>query len=528
MFSLHASSPQQRAKAGSQSSQKQQQEPSGAPPKNSPHFFTEAQPFPVLQPSLSIGQPNDRYEQEAEAVATAVVSNRPVQPILGGGRISSVQRESTNNALPAPANLKSQLSRSQGSGGALPAATRGSMETAIGANFSHVRIHTGTAAAQMNRDLGARAFTHGPNIYFNAGEYQPNSRVGRHLLAHELTHVVQQAGGRTPSSFISMARLPLTAKQKREERRAKSNILKAIKKMKSVNPFFKDKRQVELQNQMIAILSKFQSVSDIGTKDQLDRVDVKSKYVEFQLLLKGRPIKGGVRPVPFYLKLFVSHDSSHGEVGTYLPKDVRGGDLVFNAKMASSGSVDGLVELMSHEMVHMFSHTIRMIEGSYGKGAAQGLVHAAAFNLLSTDNFGKHKQVFKKHFTKILAFLNAQKHHKNSPLPKSLIDDWIWLVVEEKIANSYEDRVRTATSNAKNAAAARRRKTKKRKKGGVMEGGAPTISPVSFLDKYLIRFWLTNAKDKAAMRSKEGKALMKAMTADVAALHQTVEKQLGK
>lgn len=66
------------------------------------------------------------------------------------------------------------------------------MGHAIGADFNGVRIHTGEEATQMNRDLGAQAFTHGNDIYFNSGKYDPSSTNGKRLLAHELTHVVQQ------------------------------------------------------------------------------------------------------------------------------------------------------------------------------------------------------------------------------------------------------------------------------------------------------------------------------------------------
>ena len=74
----------------------------------------------------------------------------------------------------------------------LPGQVRAMMETALGMDFSAVRIHVGRQAG----DLGARAFTHGTNIFFAPGQYQPFTKIGQELLAHELTHVVQQARGR--------------------------------------------------------------------------------------------------------------------------------------------------------------------------------------------------------------------------------------------------------------------------------------------------------------------------------------------
>ncbi|HKS28226.1 MAG TPA: DUF4157 domain-containing protein [Pyrinomonadaceae bacterium] len=74
------------------------------------------------------------------------------------------------------------------------------MESAFGESFHDVRVHTGAEAEKMNEELGARAVTRGRDIYFDAGEYSPATREGRELLAHELTHVVQQRGGSQSAS----------------------------------------------------------------------------------------------------------------------------------------------------------------------------------------------------------------------------------------------------------------------------------------------------------------------------------------
>ncbi|MBK9492218.1 MAG: DUF4157 domain-containing protein, partial [Haliscomenobacter sp.] len=66
--------------------------------------------------------------------------------------------------------------------------TRAEMENSFGVDFSQVNIHTDGEAVQLNKDLGAHAFTHGKDVYFNAGKYNPDNSSGKHLLAHELTH----------------------------------------------------------------------------------------------------------------------------------------------------------------------------------------------------------------------------------------------------------------------------------------------------------------------------------------------------
>lgn len=82
-----------------------------------------------------------------------------------------------------------------GGGAPLPAAMRTSAETSTGADLSGVRVHTNDASAAAADAVGARAFTQGSNIYFGAGEYRPGSSDGDHLLAHEVTHTVQQQRG---------------------------------------------------------------------------------------------------------------------------------------------------------------------------------------------------------------------------------------------------------------------------------------------------------------------------------------------
>lgn len=91
-------------------------------------------------------------------------------------------------------STENQIKSSAGGGSKLDAATQAQMEAGFGADFSQVNIHTDSQAVQMNKELGAQAFTHGKDIYFNEGKYNPGSTEGKHLLAHELTHTIQQSG----------------------------------------------------------------------------------------------------------------------------------------------------------------------------------------------------------------------------------------------------------------------------------------------------------------------------------------------
>lgn len=89
-------------------------------------------------------------------------------------------------------SVEQGISATKGTGSPLGNPVKKEMESGFGADFSGVNIHTDSRAVQMNRDLGAQAFTHGSDIYFNEGKYNPDSEDGQHLLAHELTHTMQQ------------------------------------------------------------------------------------------------------------------------------------------------------------------------------------------------------------------------------------------------------------------------------------------------------------------------------------------------
>jgi Domain of unknown function (DUF4157) len=167
---------------------------------------------PFVQFSLKVGQPGDAYEREADAMADRVVSTpRETTSDLAPKNVSKSQPQQINRQQPAgmrslmrqatdskpasaPKNLESRLQQTRGGGSPLDANTRSAMERAFNNDFSGVQIHTGQESANLNKSLGARAFTHGNDIFFNSGEYQPQSSQGKHLLAHELTHTIQQGG----------------------------------------------------------------------------------------------------------------------------------------------------------------------------------------------------------------------------------------------------------------------------------------------------------------------------------------------
>jgi hypothetical protein len=206
-----------------------------------PELSEEKEKQPI-QAKLTLGQPGDKYEQEADAVARQVVDK-----IHAPGTNGSVQRQSEEDALPGKGDIASVygvtprwgsadnipvspyppvfvpsfpvfssvmrhsegsvgegasvtqeveqgIQQAKGGGQGLSETIREPMEQAFGADFSGVKVHTDGQSDRLNRSINARAFTTGQDVFFKQGEYNPQSKTGQELLAHELTHVVQQTG----------------------------------------------------------------------------------------------------------------------------------------------------------------------------------------------------------------------------------------------------------------------------------------------------------------------------------------------
>ncbi|MDN3670812.1 DUF4157 domain-containing protein [Echinicola jeungdonensis] len=124
-----------------------------------------------------------KKEKEKEPVQKQEEEEEPVQ--------TKYQSKTDNQK---PPGLESRLNQSKGAGNSMDVDTKQEMESGFGADFSHVNIHTDDRAIQMSKEVGAQAFTHGNDIYFNQGKYDPTNQAGKYLLAHELTHTIQQKG----------------------------------------------------------------------------------------------------------------------------------------------------------------------------------------------------------------------------------------------------------------------------------------------------------------------------------------------
>lgn len=151
----------------------------------------------TLQARLRINGAADSHEQEAGRVADHVLAaGTPPGTDQIAPRIQRLSVQSDAQSGVAPPSVENTLANP---GTPLAPALRGDMERRFGRDFSAVRIHSGPAAEQSTRDVDAYAYTVGSSIVFGAGQFAPQTPSGRHLLAHELAHVVQQGGAPTPA-----------------------------------------------------------------------------------------------------------------------------------------------------------------------------------------------------------------------------------------------------------------------------------------------------------------------------------------
>lgn len=144
-----------------------------------------------LQRKLALGSVNDPLEHEADRIAEQVVTK--TGPVGINPAPPRIQRASASSAIGHDVAPPSVLRILADSGRPLDAPLRRDMEERFGHDFSQVRVHQSRAAAQSAIDVGALAYTIGRNIVFGANQFAPETRAGRRLLAHELTHVVQQS-----------------------------------------------------------------------------------------------------------------------------------------------------------------------------------------------------------------------------------------------------------------------------------------------------------------------------------------------
>jgi hypothetical protein len=197
-------------------------------------------PAPLVQSKLAIGQANDPLEHEADRIADQVMQAPTSEPVIGNAPLQlsrmcadckaedeaqMLQTKRASMSEPAAGYALDAASKAIGSPGQpLDASARTYFEPRFAYDFSQVRIHSDGLAHDAATAVNAKAYTVGSHVVFAAGQYAPHAREGRQLLAHELTHVVQQSGGKAlrSTSPVSTAVIQRQMTNQREGTPAKT------------------------------------------------------------------------------------------------------------------------------------------------------------------------------------------------------------------------------------------------------------------------------------------------------------------
>ena len=180
----------------------------------------------LAQARMEVGRVDDPAEVEADAMALDFLRwqqssgqlSAPAHEQISSGQTS---RSSSNGTMETGGfavgdSIESDISRETGRGSGLDGSTRGQFEGFFGVDLGGVRLHADSKAAELSRSLGAEAFTVGNDVFFGEGRFTPGSSSGMGLLAHELTHVVQQGGSsmrRVDPNAVALSRSPLSGAQ---------------------------------------------------------------------------------------------------------------------------------------------------------------------------------------------------------------------------------------------------------------------------------------------------------------------------
>jgi len=256
----------------------------------------------VVQPKLKLGRPGDKYEQEADVVANKVMrmsgsdtlrmqpmeeeeemmqpkiqmqfeeEEEPIQMMCAKcnhEKMIQQQTEEEEEELVQPklkgqqqesevsGDIQSEINQSRGRGTSLDVQTQSFMGNRFGTDFSHVKIHNDSQSHQLNSTLNSKAFTVGNDVYFNQGNYNPQSSDGKHLLAHELTHVVQQSNSLQPS-----------VQRKKKPKSGKKDTDKSAKLTDLVVGLLRDQfKETKKKKHLGSLGTKLQSLAVDSTKE---------------------------------------------------------------------------------------------------------------------------------------------------------------------------------------------------------------------------------------------------------------------
>jgi hypothetical protein len=186
--------------------------------QRSPEDEEEVQAKFLSTASSALAQRSPEEEEEVQAKFLSTASAPLAQRAEDEEEVQAKLIQRSGGGFDAGNDFEKQLGSARGGGSPLPSHTRDFMEQRMGADFSGVKVHTDGQSDKLNQSIQAKAFTTGQDVFFQSGAYQPDSSDGKSLLAHELTHVIQQGGEavrRKPALRLDQMRVAPTGRVQR-------------------------------------------------------------------------------------------------------------------------------------------------------------------------------------------------------------------------------------------------------------------------------------------------------------------------
>lgn len=339
-----------------------------------------------VQAKLNVSVSDDPYEREADQVAERVMrmpeqqfvprncadceeeEHKQLQRKPISDSITPILQTKGEGGATVSHALSNKISSTQGSGSNMDNGAQSFMNNRFGTDLSAVKIHTGDEAVQMNHELNAKAFTVGNDIYFNEGQYQPDSDSGKNLLAHELTHVVQQSG--SP---------PLQSKSSANSSPTRQSAVSMLSRAK----LHTDK---DLFNKM----QKFRSKNDQLTEAQQNKIfwAIKKATTSDEVAYKFFDYYSGYLGAGHQILLMTSAEEANAKKNDTLAETPSGGDTKLRSDVFTMPD-ETLGPLLLHEFAHTGHHTNWGGAYDFEEGQAYGIEYYYAERTGDTTRMAK-------------------------------------------------------------------------------------------------------------------------------------------
>jgi hypothetical protein len=453
-----------------------------------------------IQAKLKVGQPGDIYEQEADRVADEVM--RMPEPQVQG-RVEEeeepVQMESISSKAPeVTSELQTRINALKGNGKPLPESERARafFEPRFGYDFSKVRIHTDSRANETAQEINARAFTLGNNIVFGPGQYLPGTVLGRRLLGHELTHVLQQRSIYSEKIFRTVAQVSSAINSAR--RQFQQRIISTLR----------TQRQRDLLSAITSVLTEF-FPRGFGVKDAQGSVTTASARAQIE-----QPV-ANVGVYRHEIQFFISEQNLNNIGGEYISR-MGHGEIIIYVPTNVNRSVDSIAELLAHETVHLFTDVRRQAVAWGRQQQRQGTQSQSpgpnppttgggivSPNLTDIRLLMRDRQVsmyyvdlMNTQYPRVIRFLNVRRIARGeAPLDVNReAARWAGATVEEMLAFCYAEQVRNAMISPGGQQPSQ----------GGPQGYVSIFDPGRFFYGYALNEWVSNPDDRNELNQPQG------------------------